>query len=245
MPAQANTSISWYGSGGVRKSGVRAYPAAMRFDDVYRDTPAVFGAEPEPSLLRHLPHIRRDLPTLDVGAGQGRNALPLARGGLAVDALEPSAEAAGALRRLAASEGLPLRVHSESFARFVGDARGYGAILLFGLMPLLSWCDIDRLVGQVRAWTRPASLVFVTAFTSADPGLPRIAASWQSDGDRSFVGPDGDRRTYLLPGQLPSLFPGFATVRLWEGLGPEHHHGDGELERHGLVEAVLAREPSD
>ena len=32
----------------------------------------------------------------------------------------------------------------------------------------------------------------------------------------------------------------FDAVHLWEGLGPEHRHGDGSPERHGKVEAVLA-----
>jgi hypothetical protein len=53
------------------------------------------------------------------------------------------------------------------------------------------------------------------------------------------VSPGGDRRTYLRPGQLRELVSAFDLLSSWEGVGPEHHHGDGRLERHALAEAVL------
>jgi SAM-dependent methyltransferase len=47
---------------------------------------------------------------LDVGAGTGRNCLPLARRGLVVDAIEPVTHFAEGLRKVAAAEKLPLSV---------------------------------------------------------------------------------------------------------------------------------------
>ena len=48
-------------------------------------------------------------------------------------------------------------------------------------------------------------------------------------------------RTYLEPGELAGLFPDFELVHSWEGLTPEHRHGDGPPERHGRAEAVFRR----
>lgn len=48
-------------------------------------------------------------------------------------------------------------------------------------------------------------------------------------------------RTYLEPGELTRLFPGFEIVHSREGLGPEHRHGGGPAEHHGFAEAVLRR----
>ena len=45
----------------------------------------------------------------------------------------------------------------------------------------------------------------------------------------------------IEPGELVQLFPGFSVLHSWEGLGPEHRHGDGPVERHGRAEAILRR----
>jgi hypothetical protein len=68
----------------------------------------------------------------------GRNSLALARAGIAVHALEPAPEAARALSERADAEGVPVRVWAEPFAGFAGDPAGHGAVLLFGLIQLLS-----------------------------------------------------------------------------------------------------------
>ncbi len=58
------------------------------------------------------------------------------------------------------------------------------------------------------------------------------------DSDRS---PRDRGRTYLESGELAALFPDFELVHSWDGLTPEHRHGDGPPERHGRAEAVFRR----
>jgi trans-aconitate methyltransferase len=53
------------------------------WDQDYASTPDLFGSEPAPILVRHLELLNRSHPVLDVGCGQGRNTLFLARHGLA------------------------------------------------------------------------------------------------------------------------------------------------------------------
>lgn len=75
-------------------------------------TPPLFGKEPDARVL----HAVSDLglapgaACLDVGAGTGRNSLPLARLGHAVTAVEPAPALASLLEGAAAAEGLPVRV---------------------------------------------------------------------------------------------------------------------------------------
>jgi hypothetical protein len=62
---------------------------------------------------------------------------------------------------------------------------------------------------------------------------------WDSIGKHSFGDGQGNLRTYLEAGQILDLFVDYRVVHHWEGLGPEHRHGDGPLERHALIEAVF------
>ncbi len=148
----------------------------MKYDDSYTQSSALFGSDPEPMLVRHWRGLDRVRPVLDLGAGQGRHALWLARQGI-----------------------------------------------------------------RVERWTAPGSLLFITAFSSEDDSCERLSQTLEQLGPRSFVTADGEPRTYLEPDQILTLFPDCTPVHHWEGLGPEHRHGDGDPERHHMIEAVLRR----
>jgi len=211
------------------------------FDRAYADVEDLFGAKPDPLLVAHCDAIDAGRPALDLGAGQGRNAFYLARRGLEVHALDPSRVAADAVRRVAARERLPVTPYVTDFQSFAAPVPAYSAVLAFGLLPLLDWDAVDSLGERLLAWTVPGSLAFVTGFTTDDPRFDEVAASCERVGRNSFARPDGELRTYLEPGQARGLFAGFAVLHHWEGLGPEHRHGDAPPERHAMFELVLRR----
>ena len=64
-------------------------------------------------------------------------------------------------------------------------------------------------------------------------------------GKGSYADDAGRVRTFLEPGELVELLPGFSVEHYWEGLGPEHRHGEGAPERHGKVEAVFRKESAE
>ena len=109
----------------------------------------------------------------------------------------------------------------------------------FGLIPVLTRPQIGELVGSVDTHLGAGGHLWITAFGTWDPDYQLRAAEWVAEGRNSFRSPDDRLRTYLEPGELVALFPSFETIHAWEGLGPEHRHGDGPLERHGMAEAVL------
>jgi integrase/SAM-dependent methyltransferase len=213
----------------------------MGYDEDYASIPHLFGAEPDPLLELFAPLIDCGARVLDIGAGQGRHALYLARRGIDVDALEPSRVAAATLREASRRGAFPIRVVAESFDRFEPDEDGYGAVLVFGLIQILTWAEIDELLERVRRWARPGGLVFATAFTVRDAAFARHAAEWQRIGRNSFRSESGEVRTYLRPGEALDLFAGFATVHHEQRLGPVHRHGDGPEERHARIEYVGRR----
>ncbi len=211
----------------------------MNYDEAYKKTPDLFGPEPEALLRKFVREMDKSRPVLDIGAGQGRNALFLAREGFAVHAIDPSKAAVESIAAAAAKENLPIRTKRCGFETFVpgtsipGTA-AYSGVLLFGLVQILTLKSIGLLVGKASDWTGPGGLVFVTAFTTADP---------------AFKEGRGGMKTYLEPGEILELFAGlaaeiaggFEVVHHWEGPGPEHRHGDAPPERHARAEAVFKK----
>ena len=212
------------------------YPS---YDDSYSRSPAFFGTAPDSLLADHLALINKEEPLLDVGAGQGRNALYLARLGYRVDALEPSVDGAAQISAAAARTGLAIDVINQPFEDFRPSGR-FGAVLVFGLIPDLTRGQVSALLKRTREWLAPGGLAFLTGFTTEDPSF----ATWSSlrqVGRNSFEDPGGRTRTFLEPGELLRLARQFEAIVCTEGMGPEHRHGEGPLERHARFEAVLRR----
>ncbi len=205
------------------------------WDKNYRETRNVFGTEPAPSLVRHADSIEVGLPILDVGCGQGRNSFFLARRGHDVHALDPSKVAVEQTGAAAETEGLRISTQVGVLGDVDRPSGGFGAILVFGLIPILTRAEIDEMIASIESLISPGGLLFITAFTTEDPKFER------HDHEKAPSEYDHGSRTYLEPGELRSLFPKWRIVDSWEGLGPEHRHGEGPVERHGLAEAVFRR----
>ncbi len=215
-----------------------------RYDDLYRQTPDVFGPLADPILERFTDLIDSTRPVLDIGCGQGRNSLFLARRGIAVHALDPSAEAVRTVAEGAEHQRLSIQTVHGGFDDVVPVAGGFGTILVFGLIPDLRREQVSRLAAAVEQHLGPGGLLFITAFGTWDPSYERHRSDWTEAEENSYCSLDGLIRTYLEPGELAALFPAMTVLHSWEGLGPEHRHGDGPLERHGRAEAVLRQTTS-
>ncbi|HET7541213.1 MAG TPA: class I SAM-dependent methyltransferase [Polyangiaceae bacterium] len=75
-------------------------------------TPPLFGKHPDAKIFELAESLGApaDTPILDIGAGTGRNTLPLARAGFPADAVELAPSLAAILREEAEKEGLPMKV---------------------------------------------------------------------------------------------------------------------------------------
>lgn len=215
----------------------------MQYDETYRTTEDYFGAEPERLLTNHYHRIEKPGRVLDLGVGQGRHALFLARKGYTVDAIDPSKVAVETVSAMAAKERLPIFTYRCGFETFEPHTDFYSGILIFGLIQILSRKSIQLLLEKITAWTRKGSVVFVRAFTTQDSSFPvtRRSPEWRVCGRNSFSDGHGHFRTYLEPGEILKLFGDFQVIYHWEGHGPEHRHANGPPERHAETEGVFRR----
>jgi cyclopropane fatty-acyl-phospholipid synthase-like methyltransferase len=213
----------------------------MSYDETYKNTKNNFGEEPEPVLRNYYRRISKSKPVLDIGAGQGRNAFFLAREGFTVDAIDPSKVATETISALAMQDELSIHAHQCGFDKFVSQVGFYSGILIFGVIQILSWEDINLLLEKVKHWTNKGSLVFITGFTVADSSFSRYSQTWKTIGKNSFADEHGNLRTYLEAGEILNLFSEYEVVYHWEGVGPEHRHGNSPIECHAMTEVVLQR----
>jgi tellurite methyltransferase len=212
----------------------------MIYDDFYKNNANVFGREPERILVQHSHLISEELPVLDIGAGQGRNSVYLSKMGYNVEAIDTSFVSIQFLEKIKEKEKLNFKVFHSDFKDYIGKT-SYYAVLVFGLIQILDWKEIDFLKRKLSGLLREGGLLFITAFTTLDNSCKNISESSKKIGRNSYLKPDGEKRTFFEPGELKSLFQNYKVINYWEGMGPEHRHGNNPVERHALVEAVFQK----
>jgi SAM-dependent methyltransferase len=145
-------------------------------------TTALFGALPDAKVmdLARAQGEPASTPILDIGAGTGRNTLPLARAGFPTDAVELTPSLANILREQAQALGTPVRV-------FEGDATDrtldlpknhYGLVIIAEVVSSHIY-DLDhlrRLFEVVAAVLRPDGCVLFNAFMTMQGYKPDALA---------------------------------------------------------------------
>ncbi len=210
------------------------------YDKAYGDKAYYFGSEPAPLLTRFAGELKPNGRVLDLGVGQGRNALPLAAAGMRVTGIDPSAESMAQAERRAREAGLDLELWRGGFLDFAPPAP-FDTVLCFGLLQILSRAEIAGLLYRLQRWTAPGAILLLVAWHVDDPSYESYRDTWTPDGRHSFRGPDGDRRTYLARGEIRDLLRGWEILSHDETMGPVHRHGDGPEHRHGDVELAARR----
>jgi len=211
------------------------------YEHAYSGATDYFGGSPNRFMMEHIELIREGGSVLDVGVGQGRNALPLARRGLRVTGIDMSAAAIETTEKRAAELGLAVSLKRCSFVDFDSGDAPFDAVLAFGLLQEFERQDHARLLDKVWEWTAPGSLLLLTAWHVDDPRYEQLSRSSAQLGRHSFRTSAGAVRTYLERNEILKLLAPWEIVHHFEGLTDWHRHGDGEPEQHGAIEVVARR----
>jgi len=210
-----------------------------KFDANYSRFDNYFGNFPEDILIKYVDKIPAGSHVLDIGAGQGRHSVYLAEEGCFVDAVDSSETAIEILKKFRHGK---INYIQTDVSKFQSPSNYYSAILLFGIIQILTPKEINNLVDNTKLWIKNGGLIFVTAFGKDDDIYKNCKKSWKEIEKNSFESDDNRVRTFLDKNEILSLFSGFEIIHHWEGLGKKHRHGDGPVEQHSMIELV-ARKP--
>jgi tellurite methyltransferase len=136
------------------------------YEQIYREDPAAFGREAHKVILKLAKRLSPQSTVLDLGAGQGRNALFLAGKGHHVTALELTETGCQQMQVRAKQEGLSLDACIQGD---IGDASvleqfgSYDAIVCVGVFPFLDHQAVERVLAAMKEKTNPKGYIAISA----------------------------------------------------------------------------------
>jgi tellurite methyltransferase len=142
--------------------------------------------------IREIPPVE----TLDLGAGDGRNAVFLARNGFPVTAVDFSEEGARVIKERATKERLPIRAEVADIRHWAPERR-YPLIVCTHLLHLLKDANARVVLKRIQDAT--------------EPGGWNVMDAWISEGDQFKLNATHGN-FYLARGELPTLYEGWGVL---------------------------------
>ena len=210
-----------------------------QWNEFYKGEECAWGLEPDWELRAYLEVIPKGR-ALDLGIGEGRNALFLAKNGFEVEGIDLSREAVRRCNDLARREKLPVRAEVADVRESHIPEGTYTCIVCAYVLPFLKRSEAERLIEQIKVGLAPGGVAYVAAFTTDDPGYRRCRERGLPEVEpNTFFSPKFNSHFfYLAKGELRELFKDFELISHVEGYSLDLAHGEPHY--HGWA-SVLAR----
>ena len=207
-------------------------------------TGATWFKQPHETTKRIVENLRKQqkpvgsqIRVLDLGCGQGRDAIYFAQQAYKVTAVDFADQGIAFLERKVREFGL----EQDSVQTIVADISNrdlwgmqlqeYDAIVCYGALHFLAPDTAKDVLLRMRRRTRPDGFV----------GVTDILDTTSFDDEGSFKAYEyRDRKLFTRP-SITALYEGCDIIYWEEGLGKQHRHGDGPLTQHYNVSFVARK----
>ena len=194
------------------------------WEQAYRDPDAVaFSKGPTTDIAAFHHIIPPGSTVLDVGCGEGRNAIFLTKLGHYAEGFDLSEAGVAKARAIAAEQNLDVRFWAQDLTAFA-FARDYDVILSHGVLHLPEKAARNAFLRQAQAHTTPGGLHFIGVFTNRLPAAPDMRSVTNS---------------LFEVGELPGMYGGWEIVYHDEGTFCDEHPGG--IRHEHAYEKVIAR----
>lgn len=176
-------------------SGIKSQDSKTQWDQRYSRPNFIYGKSPAKFLAENYEYIPFEGTVLDMGMGEGRNAVFLAQKGYKVTGIDISSVAVKKSYLLAQEFGVKIKGVVASLKEYKIPAESYDAIVCFYY--------VDRsLIEKMKSWLKPGGVIIYEAHT--------ILEKKKNDTDDAI---------YLKEQELLRLFPGMKVLKFEE---PQH-----------------------
>jgi len=213
------------------------------FNRAYLESDMLYGREPSYELVNFIkstPEIHGI--ALDLGCGDGRDSIFLARNNFSVTSVDISKVALTKLRDAAEKEHLQIRCLNLDVKDFEFRPESYDLIVSTTLLDHLEQETRDNVIHGMKQSLKIDGFLYVEVFTIEDPGCNRSKelGEIQDLKLRNLSSEFASKiKHYFEKGELSKQFHNLKTILYIEKLEPDTHHG--AFHYHGVARLVAKK----
>lgn len=194
------------------------------FNKLYT-TKNVWGVEPNKLIQFAIKYLKKNSQVLDLGCGQGRDALFLAQIGNIVTAVDSSKKALFDLTEQVKNQKLPITIINQSIEDYRIEPNKYSLIQIFNALQFLKHEDAIDVITPVKENIAPKGIIVISAFTTEDQSFSKLP-----------------KNCFFKNNELLKLFKKFEILLYKENeIIDQGHPGSEAPHKHGVVRLVARK----
>lgn len=207
----------------INRINVIIFMPKISFEERYKEEKCYWGSKPNKEVINLLKY-KQSGKALDLGVGEGRNALFLAKKGFNITGVDSSKAGIEKFLKLAKKFKVKVRGIVAEITKFKFD-KFYEVIISTATLHFLSRKDIDSIIRKMKEKTNKEGLNLITVFTVEDPGFKTHP----------------EKMYYFQKSELQNFYKDWKILNYREFLTKLEKHGkDGKWHKHGVA-VLLAR----
>ncbi|TYS16674.1 class I SAM-dependent methyltransferase [Rossellomorea vietnamensis] len=210
------------------------------WDEQYSKVSKLWGFKPKETLVQYKNLIPKQGKVLDLGVGEGRNALYFAAHGFTVEGVDISTNAIERCRTLAEEAGLNILTLPGDLRNFHIEKNSYSLIILSNILNFFNKDEISEIIQSAKEGLVDQGLIYINAFDIFDPGYEKSKKDYEEVSLNTFYRPNSDSfMHFFTKSELESYFTGYKAIKASQTYSLDLGHGEPHY--HGTIELLLQK----
>jgi len=205
------------------------------FERQYVEEECLWGLSPDPLLAKNIEEVPVGK-ALDLGVGEGRNALYLAHKGFKVTGIDVSPRAIEKFLDLAKERGLTVEGLVMDMLDFEFKPAVYNLVVATGTLHFLRKSEVYGMISKIIRSINLGGYVYIKDFTVNDPSYQTIKKRLKEIEENTFYSPKRFSYLYFFShNELKEMFKDFEIKAYTEKIIRDPGHGKTGPHKHGAV----------
>ncbi|MEI5908164.1 class I SAM-dependent methyltransferase [Bacillus spongiae] len=207
----------------------------------YSEVNQLWGLKPKATLTQYVNLISKEGKVLDLGMGEGRNALYLASLGFEVQGVDISDKAIQRCNRFAKEKGLLIDSHVRDLREFKIEKQSYSLIILSNVLNFFNDMEISEILHKAKNGLIAGGLIYINTFDISDPGYEKHKEKYKEISTNTFLNPiTKNSMHYFTKSELEDHFNGYKPITSSQTFSLDLGHGEPHY--HGIIELLLQKQ---
>nr|TXF81835.1 class I SAM-dependent methyltransferase [Alkalicoccus halolimnae] len=207
----------------------------------YRSVDNLWGFTPNSMLLNYTAFVSKKGKVLDVGIGEGRNALYFAQQGYEVEGLDISKTAISRCQELSEEYNLNIKAEAADIREYDVQKDEYSLIILSNVLNFFSEKDRNEIMTKLKKGLKEDGLIYINVFDNEEPSIKKAKERCKQVADFTYYDEENNMyHHYFTQGEMQDLVEDYTTISLVRSKFLDNTHGKPHY--HSTLE-ILSKKP--
>lgn len=204
------------------------------WEQAYVSNESLWATGPD-SLLYNYIKLVPNGKVLDIGVGEGRNALYLAKKGFSVEGLDISKTAVERCRSASEGENLNLNVYTGDIRDTTIQPNTYSLIVATWILHFFTKSEMKNIVERLKNGLTNSGLIYITVFSTQDPQYKRqTAGKTSAPTNVTTTNQQKHHVSFFTLEEVLGMFDDFNIIHIADTVALDISHGKPHY--HGFIE---------